>query len=526
MFHSLVLSPPDLGGEGGHCLAGFYRFNGLAGGVNIGRDEGMISYTLRGSAKRPIGFIAIAVAVLLVGPITAGAQQSPTRSGAPGFRIPLAQRTLKNGLTVVVSEDHSAPIFGICVDYSIGFRLEPQGRTGFAHLFEHLMFEGTPVTKKGILDRVVESSGGSFSADTRYDRTQYVATAPVSALDRLMWLEADRMKTIDFSDKNLENQRSVVKEEVRVNVLNQPYGIFYILDLPQKAFDTFANNHNFYGDFHDLDAATLDDVKAFYGKYYAPNNAVLAIVGDVTPEEVFAKAEKYFEAIPKRDVPPRPNFNEPAQTAERRATEVDALAKMPAFAIGFRMPDHGTHEAIVGAVVGEMLHNGQASMLYQQLVKEKKVAVSVSGGLNWPLGNPFEYKGPSLMTTFIVSQPGTSEADVLRAFDDVVGHLSSQGPTEAEIQRAVKKMRSDLIDQLERPIERASILAEATLFDGNANLVNRMFRELSEVTPAQVQEFARKYLVASNRTVIERGPAPPGDTKTEKNTEKQTGGAQ
>ena len=208
------------------------------------------------------------------------------------WKIPSSLKTLRNGLRVVVSEDHSAPTFGICVSYGIGFRLEPEGRSGFAHLFEHMMFEGTPVAPKGTLDKVIEGGGGNNNGDTRYDFTEYIETAPVSALDPILWIEADRMKTLDFSPENLENQRKVVEEEVRVNVLNQPYGLFFAIDLPGKAFDTYPNAHNFYGEFKDLDAAKIEDVKTFYEQYYAPNNAVLAIVGDVKPDEVFAKVEK------------------------------------------------------------------------------------------------------------------------------------------------------------------------------------------------------------------------------------------
>ena len=183
---------------------------------------------------------------------------------------------------------------GYASPIGIGFRLEPEGRTGFAHLFEHMMFEGTPVAPKGTFDRVIEGGGGSNNADTRYDFTEYIDTAPVSALDPVLWLEADRLKTLDFAPEHLENQRKVVEEEVRVNVLNQPYGLFYAIDLPGKAFDRFPNAHNFYGDFKDLDAAKIQDVEAFFKHYYAPNNAVMAIAGDVTPAEVFAKVEKYF----------------------------------------------------------------------------------------------------------------------------------------------------------------------------------------------------------------------------------------
>ena len=425
---------------------------------------------------------------------------------AAEFRVPTATKTLSNGLIVVVSEDHSAPTVGICAAYGIGFRLEPQGRTGFAHLFEHMMFEGTPVAPKGILDQVIESGGGNNNGDTRYDFTEYIETAPISALDQLLWLEADRMKTLDFSEKNLENQRNVVEEEVRVNVLNRPYGLFFAIDLPMKAYDTYPNNHNWYGDFHDLDATNIADVKAFYENYYAPNNAVLAVVGDVTAEDVFAKAEQYFGAIPRRNVPAKPEVNEPVHKAERRETQQDKLATLPAFALGYRMPERNSLDAVVAAVVGDLLNNGDASLLYQQMVKEDRDAVSVSGGVNWPLGNPFEFNGPTLLTTFIVSPPGTKMDTVLESLDKVVERLATTGPTQAELQRVVTKMRSDLIDQMEAPINRASLLAHAALFDGRPDRVNTIPTELAAVTPEQVKSFAQKYLTPSNRTIVERDP--------------------
>jgi predicted Zn-dependent peptidase len=220
----------------------------------------------------------------------------PARS-AESWKVPAVTKKLPNGLIVVVSEDHSAPTFGLCISYGIGFRLEPEGRTGFAHLFEHMMFEGTPNAAKGTFDRVVEGGGGWINGDTRYDFTEYIDTAPISALDPVLWLEADRLKTLDFSPANLENQRKVVEEEVRVNVLNQPYGSFFWLDLPQKAFDTFPNAHNFYGDFKDLDAARIEDVQHFFEHHYAANNAALALVGDISAEDAFAKVEKYFAGL-------------------------------------------------------------------------------------------------------------------------------------------------------------------------------------------------------------------------------------
>ncbi len=427
--------------------------------------------------------------------------------GEEGWKVPVAVKKLSNGLLVVVSEDHSAPTFGLCLSYHIGFRLEPEGRTGFAHLFEHLMFEGTPDAPKGVFDRVIEEGGGWNNGDTRFDFTEYIETAPVSALDPVLWLEADRMRALDFSPQNLDNQRKVVEEEVRVNVLNKPYGGFFWIDLPMKAFNKFPNAHNFYGDFKDLDAATLEDVKVFFGHYYAPNNAVLAIAGDLKPEEVFSKVEKYFGGVPSRPVPSRPDVSEAPQAAERRATEQDQFAQLPALAVGYRMPPRTSREAVVGAVVGELLHNGQASRLYQALVKEKKVAVEVSGGMNWPIGNPFEYEGPTLMTTLVIHPPNLNEGDVLSAYDAALGDLAARGPAADELERIRTKMRSDWYGGLEIPVDRASALAHATLLDGTPDRVNEIPDELAKVTGEEVQAFVRKYLAPANRTIIDRLPA-------------------
>jgi predicted Zn-dependent peptidase len=464
--------------------------------------------------RLPISRVFPALPFLLGGAFTFAHAAS-----APVWNVPAVTRTLANGLKVVVSEDHSAPTFGVCVSYGIGFRLEPEGRTGFAHLFEHMMFEGTPDAPKGTLDAVIEGGGGNNNGDTRYDFTEYIETAPVSALDPILWIEADRMKTLDFSPANLENQRKVVEEEVRVNVLNQPYGLFFAIDLPGKAFNTYPNAHNFYGDFKDLDAAKIGDVETFYKQYYSPNNAVLAVAGDVNPAEVFAKAEKYFGSIPARSKPPRANTEETPQTAERSFVQTDKLANVPALAIGYRMPARGSRDAIVAAVTGELLHNGQASRLYQALVKEKQTAISVDGGVNWPLGNPFEYNGPTLMTSFIVAPPNAKEQTLIAAFDNSIADLAEHGPSSADLERIRAKMRSDWYDQLEVPITRASALSHAVLFDGNADIVSRVPVEIASVTAQDVQNFARKYLVKTNRTLIWRVPEP----KQTEASGKQTG---
>jgi len=436
-------------------------------------------------------------------------------AAAQQWAPPTQTKTLSNGLRVVVSEDHSAPTIGICVTYGIGFRLEPEGRTGFAHLFEHMMFEGTPVSPKGVFDQVVESGGGFNNGDTRYDYTEYIESASTAALDPLLWLEADRMKTLDFSTKNLENQRNVVEEEVRVNVLNQPYGLFYAIDLPGKAYDTYPNSHNFYGEFKDLDAARIEDVQSFYEHYYAPNNAVIAVAGDVKTDEIFAKIEKYFGALPQRQVPPKPDLTEKTQTAERRSMQEDKLATLPALAIGYRMPPKTPHESVVAAMTGEILHNGQASRLYQYLVKEKQVATEVQGGVNWPLGTFLEYSGPTLMTSFIIYPANLKGDDVIAAYDAAVESLARTGPKPEELERVRTKMRSDWYDQIEIPLGRASALSHAAMLDGDPMRVYSVPDDFNKVTADEIRAFAARYLVKTNRTIIDRVPAPksPSDAK-------------
>jgi zinc protease len=436
-------------------------------------------------------------ALLIAGPLHAQEYHPPT-----------TVKKLSNGLTVIVSEEHSAPTFGLCVSYGIGSRLEPEGRSGFAHLFEHMMFEGTPVAPKGIFERVTESGGGFNNGQTTNDFTQYYESAPTYALDAMLWLEADRMKTLDFSAKNLENQRSVVEEEVRVNVLNQPYGLFYAFDLPGKVFDKYPNAHNGYGDFKDLDAANIEDVRSFYEKYYVPANAVLTLVGDFSTQEVLTKIEKFFADVPTKPAPARPDVSEGMLGKERRDQQADSLAKVPALAIGYRAPSAETRDALVGAVAGEILHNGQASRLYQALVKDKQVALSISGGLNFNNYTQFEYKGPTLLGSFIVYPPDKTQDQVLASYDEVIATLAKKAPSREELDRVVSKMRSDWYGQLEVPVSRAQTLSHFQLLEGSYERAYAIPGELAKVTPEEVRAFVAKYLVSANRALINRVPKP------------------
>src|SRR6266478_3865818 len=269
--------------------------------------------------------LVVSVAAMAASVPAAQGRPAPQSNAASSssFSVPVVYRKLPNGLRVVISENHAAPVVIVEVMYRIGFRIEPKGRTGFAHLFEHLMFQGSEHVAKFEHVRIVNENGGTLNGSTRFDHTNYFEVMPSNALELAMWLEADRMRALKITPEGLKNQQDVVSEEVRVNVLNQPYGAFEWLGLPQKANTNWYNAHNFYGDLKDLEAATVDDVKTFFDTYYAPNNAVLVVSGDTTPDEVMKLAEKHFGAIPQRALPPRPDIKEPAQKAEKSFTESD-----------------------------------------------------------------------------------------------------------------------------------------------------------------------------------------------------------
>jgi predicted Zn-dependent peptidase len=446
------------------------------------------------------------------GGATPGAQPG---TPASKFSVPVTYRKLSNGLRVVVSENHSAPVVVVEVMYRIGFRIEPKDRTGFAHLFEHLMFQGSEHVGKFEHVRIVNENGGVLNGSTRFDHTNYFEVMPSNALELAMYLEADRMRSLKITPENLKNQQDVVSEEVRVNVLNQPYGAFEWLGLPQKANTNWYNAHNFYGDLHDLEAATLDDVKKFFDTYYAPNNAVLVVTGDATVDEVMKLAEKHFGSIPQRQLPPRPDISEPPQTAEKASVEKDKLARTPAVAFGYHLPERMTKDFFALSLLDPLLVSDESAKLYQALVKENQIASAVAGGFNYGLGNNFDYNGPMLYTFRVDYRPDMKGADVLKVVDKVIGAVQEHGVTEEELQQAKVNFRSQFLENLEGGIipgfGRADLLAALSLYDDDPNRINTILTDLDKITAADVRAAARKYLVPTNRTVIDR--VPEGGTK-------------
>jgi len=425
------------------------------------------------------------------------------------LHIPIEHKTLANGLHVVVAPDSTAPVVTVGVYYKIGFRLEPQGRSGFAHLFEHMMFQGSENAPKMQHIKLVNSSGGVLNGSTMYDVTNYFEAVPSNALERMLWLEADRMRALKVDDENLRNQRDVVKEEVRVNVMNQPYGGFPWLDMPPVAFRNWANAHNFYGDFADLDAASLADVQTFFRTYYVPNNAALLILGDVNLADGFSLAEKYFGNIPAGPAPQFADPAEPPQTEERRGNVIEKYGTLPAMAVGYVMPPRRTRDWYAMALLDQALHGGRAGRVYRELVLEKQIAVEADGGVD----DIFGYDGPSQMTTRIFHKPEISGEDTLASFDEIIRATQEKGITDSELEQLQVKFRSDYFATLEGgrgghmpKYGLMHLLACFTLFDGEPQLVNTILDGFLAVTKEQVQEVARKYLRPQNRAIVFRKP--------------------
>ena len=331
---------------------------------------------------------------------------------------------------------------------------------------------------------------------------------PSNALELAMWLEADRMRSLKITPEALKNQQDVVSEEVRVNVLNQPYGAFEWLGLPQKANTNWYNAHNFYGDLAELEAANLDDVKKFYDTYYAPNNAVLVVSGDTTPDEVMKLAEKHFGAIPQRPLPARPDIKEPPQTEEKSFSESDKLARTPAVAFGYHLPERMTKDFFALSLLDPLLVSDESAKMYQALIKENQIASDVSGGFNYGLGNNWDYNGPMLYTFRVDYRPDLKGADVLKVVDKVISAIQEHGITEDELKQAKVNFRSSFLENLESQagFGRADLLAALALYDDDPNRINTILTDLDKVTTADVQQAAKKYLTPSNRTSIDRRP--------------------
>jgi zinc protease len=423
--------------------------------------------------------------------------------GVEEFKVPVEYYKLPNGLRVVLSPDHTAPTVCVAVYYRIGFRIEPKDRTGFAHLFEHMMFQGSKNLGKMEFIRLVQKNGGVLNGSTRFDFTNYFEILPSNKLETALWAEADRMNGLDVTEANLTNQKGVVTNEVKVNVLNQPYGGFPWLDMPQYANTNWYNAHNFYGDLKDIEAATLTDVQSFFKTYYAPNNAALALVGDFDPAQARQWVEKYFAAIQPSRLPPRPDLAEPKQEKEKRETKADPLAKRPAIAFAYHMPERNTPEYFAMGLLDQILVQGNDSLLYQELVQKRGLTAEVNGGINY-LGNMYDYDGPMLWMANLTYDPSTNPDTIMKAVDAVVEPLRTKPVDNELLSRARVKLRSSLYDSMSQfsGFGLADLLASFALFDDNPARVNSLESEFEKVTPQVIQKTAQEFLRPTNRTVL------------------------
>jgi zinc protease len=442
--------------------------------------------------------------LLLLAPAYALAQ-TPT-----AFKVPVEYFTLPNGLKVVVSEDRTAPVALVEVMYNIGFRSEPKGRTGFAHLFEHMMFQGSGNVKKMEHVAIMQQAGGVVNGSTRLDYTNYFQVLPSNAVELALWLEADRMKSLDVSAENLKNQQNVVSEEVRVNVLNQPHAAFEWLDIWQRANVNWNNAHNFYGDLADLEAATLEDVRSFFKTYYAPNNAALVVVGDVNAAEIRKLAEKHFGDIPRQTLPAPADDTEPPQKEQKRSTREDKLARTPALAIAWHLPPRMTRDFFALSVLDPLIVGDESARLYQRLVRQDRLAVSAIGAFNF-LGTNWDVRGPMLFTVRVDYLNDKTADQVLSAVESVLAEVREKGITEAELKQAKTALRSAFLEELEGgPMPRfgrANLLAAFALFDNDPGRINTILQELENVTVADIKAAAGRWFVTTNQTSIDSRPA-------------------
>jgi predicted Zn-dependent peptidase len=415
-------------------------------------------------------------------------------TSARNVQIPIQQVTLKNGLRVVLSEDHAAPTVSLCVTFDVGSRNELPGHTGFAHLFEHMMFQGSQNVGKGEHLILVRVNGGDVNGTTNQDSTNYYERVPANQLDMALFLESDRMRALRITPANLDNQRNTVKEERRLRMDNQAYGKTGEI-LGDLAYDNFAYKHSTMGSMADLDAASLDDVANFFKMYYAPNNAVLTLVGDFKSPEAIEKIKTYFEDIPAQPAPPPVDMAEPAQTQERKTTVEDSFARLPRLDIVYKTVPANSPDWYALDMLGDILFGGPSSRLYQKLVKEKAVALQVAGGIDMR-------RGPALFQAFALLKPAQDPAQVEQLISEEFERVKSDGVTTAELEKIRIQDRLQQAESMESTISRARTLGRYAVYFHDPTLINTILAKYSDVTPDDIRRVARQYLGDTRRTIV------------------------
>jgi zinc protease len=414
----------------------------------------------------------------------------------------IEQYTLENGLRVVLNRDNTVPVVAIAVYYDVGSRNEREGRTGFAHLFEHMMFQGSENVRKAEHFQYIMKAGGTMNGTTSSERTNYFETLPASELPLGLWLESDRMRSLAVTQENLDNQREAVKEEKRLRYDNQPYGQIFDL-IAEMIYTNFANAHSTIGSMDDLDDATVEDVQEFFRVYYAPNNAVLTLSGAFEIETAKQLVQTYFGDIPSQSPPPGISVDEPKQVAANYKEWEDKLAPFPAFLIGWKIPKRRSPEFNALYLAGKLLYDGDSSRLYQRLVKGEESVIQLFGFTD-------ERRGPSSIYVGAIPKPEKDLSKIRDTIMNEVRQIAAHGPTADEMQKLHNQLINDVVRLRQSSQSRAQNIAEYALYDGDPTLVNSELETLMAVTPEQIRSTVSEYLDSDNRSLLDVTPVGKG----------------
>lgn len=418
------------------------------------------------------------------------------------FELPsldIEEYRLENGLRVVLNRDESVPVVAVAVYYDVGSRNEREGRTGFAHLFEHMMFQGSANVPKAGHFQYIMKAGGTMNGTTSSERTNYYETMPASQLPLALWLESDRMRSLAVTQENLDNQREAVKEEKRLRYDNQPYGQIFDI-ITSMIYRNFANAHSTIGSREDLDDATVEDVQEFFRVYYAPNNAVLTLSGSFDPAMAKELIEKYFGDIPAQPAPPSIDVSEPAEVADDYREWHDPHAPLPAFLMGWKIPQRNTHEFKALYLAGKLLYDGDSSRLYQKLVKGDESVVQLFGFTD-------ERRGPSSIYIGAIPKPEEDLSKIRTVIMTEIENIAAHGPTADEMQKLHNQLLNDSVRLRQSSMARAQQIAEYALYDGDPNLINRELEELLAIRPDEIRKAVSEYLNTENRSLLDVVPA-------------------
>jgi zinc protease len=433
-------------------------------------------------------------------PIATLAQENNAAVRPP--KLDFTTHTLSNGLKVILLEEHSVPVINLQIWYHVGSKDERPGRSGFAHMFEHLMFKGSAHVGPDEHSRIIEAVGGFDNAETNDDSTDFYETFPSQYLERVLWLEADRMGSLNVDEANFTSERQVVEEERRVRVDNQPYGTIEE-DLRAAAFTVHGYHHTPIGSIADLDKATVEDVRTFHDTYYKPNNATLVVVGDFNSNQALAWAKKYFEGIPASAAPiPRRDTPEPPQTEERMVKKSYSNTPLPAAVIGYKIPARYAPDAYPLDLASNIIAGGESSRLYQALVYKSQIAVEAAG-----FGNFTE--DPNLFWAFAIMNQGHTADEGEKAVVGVLDNLKAQPVDTKEFEKAENQEIAGFILGRDTDEEKAVALENAAVIGKNPELVNTELDQFLKVTPADIQRVAKEYFVSQHSTVLFITPAAP-----------------